>query len=304
MIVKRLLIGHGRKIGVIVLNLLFGHFLFYHFVGFINKHTKKVKNIFMLYPANSKYSRAYVYPWYERQMKWRPRLVGILWQNKKIGFIFGISATEKDFLKKENIENLKDIERKLEKIKKAINAEQKTFAGILPGILFSKKIIAKSPEREVTAKAVLLAVEKVKKIENMENVPLIILGGNGFIGSAVKKEIKNSFSFDIEDKDRFHKFVKNKKGEPAIVLNLTKKGVLKEYIPYLWEGIVVLNEVYPEPKESELRKMAGKNIPCYHIVGSKGGAWPSFPKGYRGGIPCCSSFWPEDGNYNVVVRKL
>lgn len=301
---KKFLVSHGRKVGVIILNFLFGNFLFYYFVGFINKYTKKIKTIFMLYPANERYSRAYVYSWYEKQMKWKPRLVGILWQNKKIGFIFGISATEKDFLKKENIKNLRDVERKLERIKKAMRAEQKTFAGVLPGIFFSKKIIINSPERDVTVKAVLLAVEKIKKEGNIEKPLLVILGGNGFIGSAIKENTKNSYSFDIGDEDYFREFAENNKEKPTVVLNLTKKDVLERYIPYFWKGVIVLNEVYPEPKESELKAMTEKNIPCYHIVGSEGGAWPSFPRGYAGGIPCCSSFWPENDKYNVVIKKL
>jgi hypothetical protein len=53
------------------------------------------------------------------------------------------------------------------------------------------------------------------------------------------------------------------------VLNLTKKGALSEYIPYFWPGVVVLNEVYPEPGKSEVAAIQAKGGCCYHIAGSK-----------------------------------
>lgn len=301
---KKLALGHGRKIGVMVLNFLFGNFVFYRLVGFLNRYTKKVKNIFMLYPANEKYSRDYVYPFYERQMKWKPRLVGILWQNKKIGFIFGVSATEKDFFNKDNDTKLREVEEKLEQVRRAMNAEQKTFAGILPGLFFSRGIIEESPEREVTVSAVTLAIRKIQELEKIVIPKICILGGNGFIGSDLRQKIGESFSFDIEDEIAFQEFAKENREEQVILINLTKKGVLKKYIPYLWEKVVVLNEVYPEPSKEEIEKMKKKRISCYHIVGARGGAWPAFPRGYAGGIPCCASFWPDKGEYEVVVKKL
>lgn len=91
------------------------------------------------------------------------------------------------------------------------------------------------------------------------------------------------------------------------VLNLTKKGALSEYIPYFWPGVVVLNEVYPEPVKAEVAAIRAKGACCYHIAGVKGRAWPAFPRGYQGGIPCCASFLPEkegDGSFEVIVRKM
>jgi hypothetical protein len=88
-----------------------------------------------------------------------------------------------------------------------------------------------------------------------------------------------------------------------IVLNLTKKGAISEYIPYLWPGV----EVYPELGKLEVAAMKKKGACCYHIAGVKGRAWPAFPRGYQGGIPCCASFLPEkegDGSFEVIVRKM
>lgn len=88
-----------RKIGIIILNLVFNHSLVYLFLGLLNKFLgKPVKTIFTVYPADEKYIEKYLYRWYAASMKWKPRLAGVFKQNKKWGIVFGISATEEDFL--------------------------------------------------------------------------------------------------------------------------------------------------------------------------------------------------------------
>jgi hypothetical protein len=79
-------------------------------------------------------------------------------------------------------------------------------------------------------------------------------------------------------------------------LNLTKSGALLEYARELWPGVIVLNEVCPEPSSTELAELEARGAVCYHIVGVEGRAWPPFPRAYRGGIPCCASlpFSPDD----------
>jgi hypothetical protein len=294
---------------VILLNAFFGHAWVYFLIGLANKYifNKPIKSIFMLYPANEKYTKAYVYLWYARSMKWKPRLVGLLKQNEKWGFIFGISSTEEDFSNPENISNLKKVEARLERIRKLLGADQKTFAGILPGTLFSKGIVTNPAEREVTAKAVLQALGKIKSTENLSvDTPIIVLGGEGFIGSALREAGNgNLFSFDKGEEQRFIAFSENLKGKPTILLNITRKNVLLSYVPYLWPEVVVVNEVYPEPNEKELADIKARGAICYHVVGVKGKAWPGFPRGYAGGIPCCASFWPEGGRgYDVLIKKL
>jgi hypothetical protein len=300
---------HFRRIGVILLNTFFGHTWVYFLIGLANKYifNKPIKSIFMLYPANEKYTKAYVYLWYARSMKWKPRLVGLLKQNEKWGFIFGISATEEDFINPENISNLKKVEARLERIRKLVGADQKTFAGILPGIFFSKRIVTNPVEREVTVKAVLQALGKIKSAENLPvDMPNIVLGGEGFIGSALRGAGNdNFFSLDIGEEERFLALSEKLKGKPVILLNITRKGALHSYIPYLWPEVVVVNEVYPEPSEKELAEIEARGAVCYHIIGVKGKAWPGFPRGYAGGIPCCASFWPQDGRgYDVLIKKM
>lgn len=300
---------HFRRIGVILLNAIFGHIWVYALIGFMNKHifNKPIKSIFMLYPANEKYTKAYVYSWYARSMKWKSRLVGVLEQNGKWGLIFGISATDEDFVRPENLAKLVAVEARLERVRKVIGADQKTFASVLPGILFSKGIITNPVERDVTVKAILQALDKIKSVEKLpQDVPVIVLGGEGFIGSALRKAGNGNFSsLDVGEEEHFLAFSEKLKGKPLILLNVTKKGALSFYTPYLWSEVVVVNEVYPEPSEKELTDIKAMGAICYHIVGVRGKAWPGFPRGYAGGIPCCASFWPEDGRgYEVLIKKM
>ena len=95
-------------------------------------------------------------------------------------------------------------------------------------------------------------------------------------------------------------------GRPTILLNVSRKGALARYIPHLWPEAVVLNEVYPEPDRSEVAAIQEKGARCYHISGVEARAWPPFPRAYQGGIPCCASFLPGEGEgeYRVLVTKL
>ncbi len=305
---------HLKKIGVIVLNLIFGNNIVYWMIGFVNKNIfcGFLRSIFMLYPANQKYTKEYVYIWYAKSMKWRPRLVGIMLQNRKVGMIFGISATEEDMIS-DNGTNLRKVESRLEKIRLLVGAKQKTYAGVLPSIMNTRGIVSQSIEREITAKAVYQAIELVKNKENLNvDTPLIVIGGQGFIGSQLINSLSNNgfrgqiFSLDIKNGSSFVKVQDIIFGKPAIMLNVSKRGAIKNYIPHLWPGIVVLNEVYPEPSDDEVVAIGEKGSILYHINGVEAFAWPPFPRGYKGGIPCCASFLPKEGEgkYKVLVTKL
>ena len=200
----------------------------------------------------------------------------------------------------------------MEQIRDLLGADQKTFAGILPSLLVSRGIIQaeESVERKTTVAAVQQAIERVERLEQMaRDTPVIVIGGSGFIGSGLLEANKgnNFYPLDLGGKETFSDLVMKFSGRPVIVLNLTKKGALAEYVKYFWPGVVVVNEVYPEPSKSEVAVIKDKGACCYHIAGVKGRAWPAFPRGYQGGIPCCASFLPEkegDGSFEVIVRKM
>jgi hypothetical protein len=292
--------SHFAKIGVIILNLLMGNMFFYRLVGAVNRRfrNKPIRGVFLLYPANEKYTKAYVYSWYAKTMKWRPRLVGIFKQEKCWGLIFGISALELDFLNLAEEENLRKVEQRMDRIKNVLGAEQKTFAGVIPSILMSRRIISKSVEAEVTVSAVMESINIVKTKEKLpDDTPILILGAKGFIGCKVIKVLHQKscsasiFAIDLKDVDGKRILCELKEQDAnLIILNVSKRGAINTYIPDLWNKVVIINEVYPEPGNKEIKKIEKQGASCYHVVGIKGKAWPPFPMGYEGGVPCCASF--------------
>ena len=311
---QKWMIIHARRITSMMASTVFGNNLVYRLIGFLNRVICKrpLKTVFLLYPANEKYLLAYVYPWYAHKFKWQPCLLGLFKQNQGWGLIFGISATEKDFLRDSNGEQIRTIERSMENIREIIGAKQKSFAGILPGLLIARGIVDETIESRTTVRAVLQALHIIREQENLEgNTNIIILGGNGFVGRLVVMALADTgyrgaiHSVDVGNCHEFKMLSDRLRGKPTILLNATKRGALREYIPLLWPEVVVLNEVYPEPSWDELNLLNDIGIRCYHIVGVQGKAWPAFPRAYAGGIPCCASYLPEAGekDYRVIVER-
>jgi hypothetical protein len=312
---KKLLKSHLRKVASsLVINFL-SNKLFFFCLGAINKNflKGKIATLFMIYPATQKYSRAYVYDWQAQKMKHQPKLVGFFSQKGKWGLIFGVSLTEEEILDGKSSVYLEKIERSFEKFRKIVGAKKKTYAGIIPGIMRKRSISESSSDAESTATAVVAATKKIIGEESLGSIiPVIILGGKGFIGSVVTKKLQSEnypvypIDYDPKKRERIGKWPRQLKGQPVVILNVTKKGVLKEYIPEIWPNSIVINEVYPEPSWKEISQIKTLGASFYHIVGTEGEAFPSFPRAYKGGIPCCATIFdtknPEN-NPGIITNK-
>ena len=153
-------------------------------------------------------------------------------------------------------------------------------------------------ETNVVIRSICLAIEKVKQQENFpEDTPLIILGGKGFIGRRVIKELKNKNTHCVDVKNNrgfsndWPDYLSNQK---SILVNISRSFVLKYYMPHIWPNLVLLNEVYPEPNKEEVAQYRKKGGNVYHLAGVKGTAFPSFPKAYSGSIPCSASHYNKN----------
>ncbi len=309
------LLPHLMRIGVIFSNTIFGHMIFYRIVGVCNRmfgvmlpNGRPIKTIFTMYPTNIRYMRTIIYSWYAPFVKWSPVISKIMKQDNKFGIVFGITAMEKDFAGPEGRKNLKDLHDKMSKIKKAIGVEQMTFSGVLPSRFCSMKITSTDEpiERKNTVGIIQTVVNMVRKNEKVPiESPIIILGGDGFIGSMVSNRLRDSgfigpiVSIDLgDDVEPVKKLFS---GKPALILNITTRKALRNYLNFLWPEAIVINEVYPEPSKAVLKQMKTIGCACYHIVGVEGWAFPSFPYAYKDGLPCCASL---DGKFNAKIKKL
>jgi len=297
--------SHVRRIALEMVNIFINHDLLFWLIGVVNKRLDLIESIFLVYPASEKYALAYVYRHRFTKVMWNPWPGGLLWQNGKLTVMFVISATNGQFTDSQNVDNLFHVAERMEKLRQLFGAQRKTFAGILPGILHAKGIIQEAPEADLTATAVVQAIELVKTKELLEaKTPIIVLGGKGFIGRRVIKLLDKSevYSIDLPDGLDKNSWPNHLKGKRVIVVNITLNNALKNYLEVLWPGMVVINEVYPEPTSDSLERIRIRNCSCYHVVGVDAYAVPSFPAAYQGAIPCCAA-WPSS-DMKVIVRRI
>ncbi len=298
--------SHARRLTVEMLHLLFNSDWIYWLIGLANERFGLIESVFLVYPANEEYMSAYAYRYRAKRHEWKPGPIGFFWQNGKIGVKFAISAHNGQFRDPSNKENLRRVVDRMEKLRTLFHAKRKTFAGILPGILLAMRIIRETHEVEVTVKVVVKATEQVKSLEDMAtDAPIIVLGGRGFIGRRVVAALpkSNGYCVDVASGKPKNDWPVHLKGERAILVNISLNSALDEYLHLLWPEVVVINEVYPEPSQETVDKLKSIGCSCYHICGVEGGALPSFPHGYEGGIPCCAA-WPSDGIEALLFKVV
>ena len=299
--IRNAFLSHCRKIGLLILNFLFNRERFFRFLG----NRGVIKTVFVAYPASEEYADKYVYKRHRHWMRWKPWPAGIFKQNGKWGLMLVISSTEKDF-KPENYHDLKLLVEGTENIRRWLNADQKTFAGVLPGVLYTLGLLEDPVERRVTVEALIKAEKSLRKrVGYSEDTPLILLGGKGFIGRCLEERLSREvYCVDVNshpDKPNLKDWPYEIQDSKAILINLTRAGVVSHYTPFFWPGLVMLNEAYPAPEDAaeEIRQKGGE---AFHLVGVEANSIPSFPKAYYGGIPCCAA-WPAK-KLKVILREL
>lgn len=299
--------GHIRRISLLFITLFFNHDRVFATIGWFNRRWYFLNTVFVAYPASEEYALAYVYPRHRHIMRWLPWPTGIFRQNGQWGLMTVISSIEKDFKDPKNIQNLKVLVERTERIKQLVGASQKTFAGVLPGILYTKGLISEIAEAEVTVEVLAKAEAKVKRAECYpEDIPIIILGGGGFIGSRLidKMASREVYSIDLNRTSEINSnsWPSYLYGRKAVLVNITTKAVLSRYLDLFWPELILLNEVYPEPSRKEIETLKKIGSPAYHVVGVVAKSYPSFPKAYEGGIPCCAAWSSKD--IEAIIKRL
>jgi len=294
---RQKIISHLRRAGMEIFYFVFNHDWLFWLIGWANKWTGIIESVFLVYPATPKYARHYFYEHMIVRHAWRPGPSGLLWQNGKLIVMFAISASNGQFRDPANRDHLRQVVWRMEKIRQLFRAQRKTFAGILPGIIFQNKISAEAPEADLTAVAVAQAIRLVKEEEKLDpGTPIVVLGGKGFIGRRVVNILGQQNVFSVDLQDSWPELTGR-----ILVVNITTNQALKKHLPRL-KNAVVVNEIYPEPDEDTLAGLRANHSLCYHVVGVKAKAWPKFPAAYRGGIPCCAA-WPTK-KIKIIIKKM
>lgn len=293
---------HLRRFGVRALNIVINRPGVFWLIGWANKRLRVLETVFVAYPASEKYARAYVHPSNFEKLRWSPWLVGAFRQDGKWGLMFVVSSTERDFGDEDNTNNLADLVERTERMRQLLGASQKSFAGILPGVLFARRILRDTVEADVTVKAVAQAERQVREKMGYEaDVPVLILGALGFIGRrlAAYMSDRDVVLIDIHGGDPWPEHLR---GQNAIAINATRRGALDSYTGLWWPELVLLNEIYPEPRREVVAQIGYMGAVAFHVVGVEARSFPPFPGAYAGGIPCCAA--RQTDAMRTIVRRL
>ncbi|MEM8699128.1 MAG: hypothetical protein AAGF44_08155 [Pseudomonadota bacterium] len=211
--------------------------------------------------------------------------------------------TEHDFLAPRNAKKLSLLMRRMERVAELAGLPSIRMAGILPSTAARRGETFFEDTSGVAAKVVLKAFLQIRRHQQGDNpaTQAILLGGAGLVGGQVAQL--------MEEADIPYRVVDPKSGPvdlsvfrsnaPMILVDVARKGVLEKYLPHLPDGIVVLNETYPEPGRKVQRSLMERGGSLFHIRGVAGAVWPQLPGGYNNAIPCCGA--PTDGR-EVEIR--
>ena len=278
-------------------------------VGLFNRFFPVIKVVFLAYPASEEMFRRYTYFGVGEWARWRPALMGVFDQQGSWGLMFAITATEKDFERRDAAERLQLVYARMEAIRKAVGAEEVRFAGVLPGRLSAHGVATPEAEVDAAMAAAMRGEAMVRAQEKIDaDAPVIVLDANSFIGQRLLRELAGRNVYPV-DSNRLGPSAANREawpahlsGKPALLMNVSRSRTPAAYLDLLWNSIVVLNEAYPEPSRSELDKFAARACKFYHLAGAAGKAYPDFPWPYTDAVPCCAARIGQDTE--LVLRKL
>ena len=70
----------------------------------------------------------------------------------------------------------------------------------------------------------------------------------------------------------------------------------------MWQGMVVLNEVFPRTPRKVVEALSRKGIACWHLSGLAGSIYPPLPHGYENAVPCCAAHAAGETPEVVLTR--
>ncbi len=289
-------------------------------IGWICRHVlhRRIDTAILFYPANKRYMESVTYAWFAERVRWSPCFGGVFLHKGSVGLIFAIGAFEQQFTEDENARNLISVHQRMTHIGKLCGATNVAYSGVLPGILTRIGIQREPIEIAWTARWVAEALQEIeRRMDFASDVPVVIIGSAGFLGSQVVRIIKaKQPKRSLLEIDPLHpdplcrdaKILDKIQGQKAILINISRRHVIDHYVGHLWRGLAVLNEVYPECSDEVLAQLKSKGIRYFHLQGVRAWSLPRFPGAYAGAIPCCAASASEyvaesKGNIDLLVME-
>lgn len=297
--------SHGKKSFLFVLAIFSRTYIPIVFLGVLCRLFFKIDSVFFCYAGNKHYSNSYCYPSTRDLFIWFPNIIGIFKQGHTWGIVFASPVTEEEFQNQQNLPKLEKLIQRLDLNAKIIGAAHINYAGVLPSFLEREKITHHAQDFLKIADVVTLSIENTISEEFDEAPNLIIIGGNGHVGRKVQRNLRERnldyHVVDIAGKG-LQGIPKKLQGQPTLILDVSRKGVIEKYLSQIWSNTVILNETFPEPSSRVINILTERNIKLRHISGVKGKMIPPLPGGYKAAIPCCAIH--SDEKLEPVVIEL
>lgn len=278
---------------------------------------QRLSTIALFYPANKKYIESVSFDWYAKRVKWRPTFGGFFTTSKGCGLMFAIGALEEEFASPKNQEQLLQVHQSMERIARQLRIPSVAYSGVLPSVLARAGVSRDPIELHRTAHWIIEAMTIVRRECAMPAAaPIVVLGAAGYLGKRVVQLVEQLdpkqvvFEIDpahVDPTCHGHDLLAQIKGQPVLLVNISRRDVMERYVDHLWPGVVVLNEVYPECSHEALQMLKSKGIRYFHLQGVHGWSVPSFPGAYRGAIPCCAASAANNGGktaYSATLKLL
>ncbi len=293
------------KAAVFVLAVLSLTGVTYWAIGVWNRRRGTWASVFYCYAGSTKFIDSYAPPGTVALFRWRPSPIGVLCQDGRLGVVLASPVTEAEFTDPANAAQFLRLQRRVARIAQLMRVETVNMAGILPGILAHSNALAVHDSRPVVVAAVAQAVAEVlaKALPDGSARDVVVLGGAGRIGRAVCAALtKDGYTaHPVDPRSGVQSLPIALQGKPCLLVDIARKGAIRAYIPQMWPGLVVLNEVFPCPSRRDVQLMTDKGVAVYHLAGVHGRVIPPLPHGYENAVPCCASHAAKVGGVRVVA---
>ncbi|MEM1275892.1 MAG: hypothetical protein AAGH74_05165 [Pseudomonadota bacterium] len=274
----------------------------YRVFGVFNRWLGWFDTLFFVYPASAAYARTYAPTWFARYARWVPCPIGIMDYGGGRGLVFGSLMTEADFLAPRNAEHFSRLMRRMEQVAALLGLRSIRMAGILPSTAAKRGETFFEDTSSVAAEVVLKSFLTLReqRFGGNEATVAILLGGAGLVGAQVAMRMERmGIPYRVLDSKFGEVDLSIFRGNsPMMLVDVARKGALEKYLSHLPDGLVVLNETYPEPGRRIRESLAERGAELFHIRGVEGRVWPNLPGGYADAIPCCGA--PTDGRELTV----
>lgn len=260
-------------------------------IGAWNRLAGGWRSVFFCYAGSRQFIDSYAGFGVERFFLWRPVPIAVLHHNGAWGLVIASPMSEADFLNPDNAAAFARLQRRIRRIASLIGAREINLAGILPSVLRHGRILPIPNSRHTIVAAVAEATQQVAADTLPCGAPIIVIGGAGYIGGPLTERLLGAgHTVEVVDPSagRAH-LPEAYRGQPALVVDAARKGVLETYVDQMWPGLVVLNETFPRPSRTLTGRLAARGVSVWHLSGLVGRVIPPLPHGYENAVPCCAA---------------